>query len=88
MNFVILEVSSLNLQLLHLRMPLNISALIIVIIAFYMVFQSILFIACKKYKTLLLELLYVSLVHHILLPFSNFYISYLLNTVLTLNYVA
>ena len=61
-------------------MPLYIPASIIVI-AFYMVFQSILFIACKKYKTLLLVLLHAPLVRHILLLFSSFYIGYLLNTV-------
>ena len=49
-NFAIFEyISSLNLQRLHLQMPLYIPALIIMI-AFYIVFQSILFIACKKYK--------------------------------------
>ena len=52
------KVSSLNLLLLHLQMPLYIPALITVI-AFYMVFQSICFIACKKYKTLLLLLIYI-----------------------------
>ena len=41
-----------------------------------MVFQSILFIACKKYKTLLLVLLHVSLIHHILFSSSNLYIDY------------
>ena len=45
-------------------------SLSIIVIVFYMVFQSILFIACKKYNTLLLVLLYVSLVRHILLPYS------------------
>ena len=53
----------------------------IIVIAFYMVFQSILFIACKKYKTLLLVLLHVPLIRHILLLFSSLYIGYLLNTV-------
>ena len=51
MNFTIFKVSSLNLLLLHLQIPLYIPALIIVT-AFYMVFQSILFVARKKYKTL------------------------------------
>ena len=42
----------------------------------------------QKIQTLLRELLHVSLVHHILLQHSNFYIGYLLNTILTLNCVA
>ena len=44
-------------------------------------------IAYKKYKTQLLILLLVPLVHHISLQFSNFYIGFLFNTVLTLNCV-
>ena len=42
-------------------------------------------IAYKKYKTQLLVLLLVPLVHHISLQFSNLYIGYQFNTVLTLN---
>ena len=41
----------------------------------------------KKYKTQLLVLLLVPLVHHISLQFSNLYIGYQFNTVLTLNCV-
>ena len=59
-----LQVSSQNLQLLHLQMPLCIPALIIVI-AFLMVFQNIPLITYKNYKTLLLLLLHVPLVRHI-----------------------
>ena len=44
-------------------------------------------IAYKKYKTQLLVLLLVPLVHHISLQFSNLYIGYQFNTVLTLNCV-
>ena len=47
MNFAIFEVSSLNLLLLHLQMPLYIPASIIVI-AFYIIFQSILFVVLQK----------------------------------------
>ena len=43
-----------------------------------MVFQSIFFISCKKYKALLLLLLHIPLACHLLLPFSNLYIGYLL----------
>ena len=86
-NFVIFLISPLNLLLLQLQLSLNILALIIVI-AFYMVFQSILFIAYKKYKILLLILLHVPLFRHISLQFSNLNIGYLLNTVLILSYVA
>ena len=46
-----------------------------------MIFQSILFIGYRKYKTLFLLLLLVLLVRHILLQFSNLYIGYLLNIV-------
>ena len=41
----------------------------------------------QKYKTQLLVLLLVPLVHHISLQFSNLYIGYQFNTVLTLNCV-
>ena len=85
-NFAILEVSSQNLLLLYLQMPLYIPALIIVIV-FFMVCQSTQLIAYKKYKTQLLVLLLVPLVHHISLQFSNLYIGYQFNTVLTLNCV-
>ena len=85
-NFAILEVSSQNLLLLYLQMPLYIPALIIVIV-FFTVCQSTQLIAYKKYKTQLLVLLLVPLVHHISLQFSNLYIGYQFNTVLTLNCV-
>ena len=45
-NFAIFEVLSLNLLQLHFQMRLYIPALISVI-AFYMIFQSIPYIACK-----------------------------------------
>ena len=41
----------------------------------------------QKYKTQLLVLLLVPLVHHISLQFSNLYIGYVFNTVLILNCV-
>ena len=41
----------------------------------------------QKYKTQVLVLLVVPLVHHISLQFSNLYIGYLFNTVLTLNHI-
>ena len=41
----------------------------------------------QKYKTQLLVMLLVFLVHHISLQFSNLYIGYLFNTVLILNCV-
>ena len=50
-------------------------------------FSSTQLIAYKKYKTQLLVLLLVPLVHHISLQFSNLYIGYQFNTVLTLNCV-
>ena len=86
-NLAVLLLNKFHLLLLNLQMPLHIPALIIVI-AFYMIFQSIPFIACKKYKILLLVLLHVPLVHHVVLSFSYLHIGYLLNTVLTLNCVA
>ena len=52
-----------------------------------MVCQSTQLIAYKKYKTQLLVLLLVPLAHHISLQFSNLYIDYQFNTVLTLNCV-
>ena len=56
-----------------------------------MVCQSAQLIAYKKYKTqllvLLLVLLLVPFVHHLSLQFSNLYIGFLFNTVLTLNCV-
>ena len=66
-------------------MPLYIPALIIVIV-FFTVCQSTQLIANKKYKTQLLVLLLVPLVHHISLQFSNLFIGYQFNTVLTLNW--
>ena len=53
----------------------------------FMVCQSTQLIPYKKYKTQLLVLLLVPLVHHISLQFSNLYIGYQFNTVLTLNCV-
>ena len=61
-------------------MPLYIPALIIVIV-FFTVCQSTQLIAYKKYKTQLLVLLLVPLVHHISPQFSNLYIGYQFNTV-------
>ena len=57
----------------------------IIVIVFFTVCQSTQLIAYKKYKTQLLVLLLVPLVHHISLQFSNLYIGYQFNTVLTLN---
>ena len=56
-------------------------------IVFFMVCQRTQLIAYKKYKTQLLVLLLVPLVHHISLQFSNPYIGYQFNTVLILNCV-
>ena len=53
----------------------------------FMVCQSTQLIAYKKYKTQLLIFLLVPLVHHISLQFSNLYIGYQFNTVLTLKCV-
>ena len=58
-----------------------------IVIVFFMVCQSTQLIAYKKYKTQLLVLLLVPLVHYISLQFSNLYIGYQFNTILTLNCV-
>ena len=65
-----IEVSSLNLLLLHLQMPLCIPALIIVI-ALYMVFQSILCHRLQKVQnSVARNVTYTSRSSHIT-PFQN-----------------
>ena len=72
-NFAIIEVSSLNSLLLRFQMLLYILALIILIV-YFTVFQSVLFIAYKKYCYFYCNM-YLSFVI-LLLQFSNLYIGY------------
>ena len=53
----------------------------------FMTCQNTQLIAYKKYKTQLLVLLLIPLVHHKSLQFSNLYIGFLFNTVLILSCV-
>ena len=72
---------------MYIHLYVYIYIYIYIVIVFFMVCQSTQLIAYKKYKTQLLVLLLVPLVYHISLQFSNLYIGYQFNTVLTLNCV-
>ena len=79
LEFAIFEVSSLNLLLAHMSVPLYILAVIIVIV-FFMIWQSILFIVYKKIQFLSFLLLLIPLALLMLFQFSSLlFVKYRIN---------